>query len=97
MNQILLIEDDLALQESLRECLMAENFVLEVASNLTQARRRLDTKPELVILDWMLPDGQGIELLKELRSSGNPVPVILLTARSELVDKVLGQIGRAHV
>ena len=90
MNQILLIEDDLALQESLRECLMAENFVLEVASNLTQARRRLDTKPELVILDWMLPDGQGIELLKELRSSGNPVPVILLTARSELVDKVLG-------
>jgi len=90
MNRVLLVEDDPSLQESLSACLVVENFDLDTASNLGEAREKLEHKPEILILDWMLPDGQGIELLKELRASGNQVPVILLTARSELVDKVLG-------
>lgn len=47
-------------------------------------------KPDLVLLDWMLPDGQGIDLLRDLRNKGLKVPVIFLTAKADVIDKVLG-------
>ena len=90
MNRILLVEDDRALQESLSECLRAENFEILKASTIKEAQAALRDSPILIVLDWMLPDGQGIELLRELRASSNQIPVILLTARTDLVDKVLG-------
>ena len=45
---------------------------------------------DLIILDWMLPDGQGIDFLKQFRPSFPSLPVIMLTARTELIDKVIG-------
>src|SRR4051812_21312472 len=89
--KILLVEDDLSLAKSIPRFLSDEGFEVTVAGNLRSARAELAANGlALVILDWMLPDGQGIDLLREYRSSGGTLPVLLLTARAELVDKVLG-------
>jgi len=90
MQRILLVEDDAVLLESLEDYLAKDGFEVEPVSDLKSAREKLASDPDLLVLDWMLPDGQGIELIREMRESGSNLPVILLTARSELVDKVLG-------
>lgn len=90
MNQILLVEDEPNVSQPLSEFLNKEGFKVSIAHNLAEAECGLSCKPNVVILDWMLPDGQGIELLKQWRARGLSVPVILLTARAELIDKVLG-------
>lgn len=89
MKSILLVEDDRNIAASLSAYLRSENYRVEICENLTEARSQMKNRPSMVILDWTLPDGQGLDLLKELRQHGNDVPVILLTARTELIDKVL--------
>jgi DNA-binding response OmpR family regulator len=89
--RVLLVEDDPALGKSVPRFLEGEGFEVRLAANLEQARRELGVfAPEVVVLDWMLPDGQGIDFLKGMRGWGSRAPVILVTARAELVDKVLG-------
>ena len=61
-----------------------------VSSSLEEARTYLEHQPDLIILDWMLPDGQGIEILRDLQREEDRIPTIMLTARSDLIDKVLG-------
>lgn len=91
MNRILLVEDDINLGESLKQYLEFEKFQVDWAQNLNAAGNFLNNhKPDLVILDWMLPDGQGIDFLKETRKEHISLPVIMLTARTELVDKIIG-------
>jgi DNA-binding response OmpR family regulator len=88
---ILLIEDDPNLGESLRDHLQREGYAPTLATSLSGARKVLAADaPSLIILDWMLPDGQGIDFLRELRAAGNRSPTILLTARADLVDKIVG-------
>jgi DNA-binding response OmpR family regulator len=87
---ILLVEDHENSRQSLKDCLEREGYRVETAENLQMARMQLAIKPDLMVLDWMLPDGQGLDLLAELRRQGSPLPVIFLTARADLVDKVLG-------
>jgi DNA-binding response OmpR family regulator len=90
MKQILIIEDDENLGQSLKKVIESEGMMAHLARNLKEAREIISTTIDVVILDWMLPDGQGIDFLRELRASGKSTPVIMLTARSELVDKVVG-------
>ncbi len=90
MTRLLLVEDDPNLMESLASFLRFEGFEVVPALSLAEGRVRMAECPRLVILDWRLGDGQGVELLKEWREAGNFCPVILLTARTELIDKVLG-------
>lgn len=91
MSQILIVEDHENLRVSLQSCLEAEALFVKAVSSLAEARLSLKLEaPDLILLDWMLPDGQGIDLLKELRRDGKQLPVIFLTARAETVDKVLG-------
>ena len=91
MSKILLVEDDISLGESLKQYLEFEKFQVNWAQNIKVANDFYSQeKHDLVILDWMLPDGQGIDLLKEVRKSDTGMPVIMLTARTELVDKILG-------
>jgi DNA-binding response OmpR family regulator len=90
MKQILIIEDDENLGKSLKKVIESEGMMAHLARNLKDAREIISTTIDVVILDWMLPDGQGIDFLRELRASGKSTPVIMLTARSELVDKVVG-------
>jgi len=89
-RSILLVEDDAVLARSLTEYLQADGLAIVLASTAAAARAIGPAESDVVILDWMLPDGQGIDLLREWRQAGVRTPVILLTARSELVDRVVG-------
>jgi len=90
MTKILLVEDDKNLGLSLKERLEAEGYLVEWSESIKMASEALNQKPHLIILDWMLPDGQGHDFLVSLRKQGVLVPVIFLTAKVELVDKILG-------
>ena len=90
MARILIVEDHESLRRSLKDCFEKEGFTATAVGGIGDARIKLSEKPDLIVLDWMLPDGQGLDLLKELRKKGNMVPVIFLTARAEVVDKVVG-------
>ena len=88
MTKILLVEDDASLQRSLGDYLRYEGFDVTLTGTLKDARAATITSYQLLILDWMLPDGQGIDFLRELRHRGHVIPSIVLTARAELIDKV---------
>ena len=89
MAKLLIIEDHSNISTSLSEYLGGEGYAVEVAENLAIAGAKLKASPDLIVLDWMLPDGQGLDFLRALRQAGNKMPVIFLTARIDLVDKVL--------
>jgi DNA-binding response OmpR family regulator len=90
-THILLVEDEVKLARFLELELTYEGYQVSVAhdglSGLTTAR---ESNPELVILDWMLPGLSGLELCRRLRTTGNKVPIILLTAKDEISDRVAG-------
>jgi DNA-binding response OmpR family regulator len=89
--KLLLIEDDPSLGDGLEKRLRDEGFAVTRVMRLSEADREFRRAEfELVLLDWMLPDGQGIDFLRRLRNEGSKIPVILLTARSEVIDRVLG-------
>jgi two-component system response regulator CpxR len=95
MNHVLVIDDDRELVDLLKEFLAPEGFTVEAAfdhqSGLEKALRGTD---ELVVLDVMLPGGSGFELLKRLREHFPNKPVLLLTARGDAVDRIVGlEIG----
>jgi two-component system phosphate regulon response regulator PhoB len=91
-NTVLVVDDEPDVVEVLRHVLSKEGFCVEAAFDgkaaLDFARR---SAPDLVLLDWMLPEATGVEVLKMLRSSEATatVPVILLTARRDEIDRVL--------
>lgn len=89
-EKIMLLEDDENLGLSLRKFIQDEGYNVDLARNLEEARTKKIDDYDLMILDWMLPDGQGVDYLKEVRAKTNAVPVIMLTARTELIDKVIG-------
>ncbi|HEY9630946.1 MAG TPA: response regulator transcription factor [Coleofasciculaceae cyanobacterium] len=88
---ILLVEDDLKLARLVEAELGFEGYRVTVAHSgldgLTIAR---EMQPDLLILDWMLPELPGIEICRRLRTTGNLVPVIMLTAKDEVSDRVAG-------
>ena len=92
MNKIsiLLVEDDRDLAESLAEYLTGEGFEIVKAATAAEAVRIGPSSVDLVILDWMLPDAPGIDVLRDWRGQGVRTPVLLLTARTDLVDRVVG-------
>ncbi|MDM1707748.1 response regulator transcription factor [Thiopseudomonas alkaliphila] len=92
MQQLLLIDDDVELCELLGAWLSQEGYQVFYAHSTQHARQLLSTEAsyDLVILDVMLPDGNGLELLKELRENLPHLPVLMLSARGEPMDRVLG-------
>lgn len=93
MKNILLVEDDQSLGPNLKKFLQDEGHQVTLAPEIRKAKEYLNTpdqKFHLIVLDWMLPDGQGIDLLSELRNKLVKIPIIMLTARTELIDKVIG-------
>jgi DNA-binding response OmpR family regulator len=89
-TKILIVEDDDSLGNTLRTFLRDEGYNVDLAQNLEEARGKTFDDYELMILDWMLPDGQGIDFLRTIRGEGVKLPVIMLTARTEVIDKVVG-------
>jgi DNA-binding response OmpR family regulator len=81
MKTILCVEDELKILENNRKTLTDAGYSVLVAENLAQAQTTLaETTPDLIVLDIMLPDGNGLDYLKELRTAGNDIPIIMLTA-----------------
>ncbi|ACR79548.1 two component transcriptional regulator, winged helix family [Kosmotoga olearia TBF 19.5.1] len=90
MKKILLVEDDETLAMGIKYALEQEAFLVEVATELESARKRIDEKDfDLILLDVMLPNGNGFQLCKEIRTYSD-LPIIFLTARDEEVNIVMG-------
>ena len=91
MANVLLVEDNMDIQELNQRLLEKRGHNTRLAMNLAEARAALsEYTPDLIVLDIELPDGNGLDFLKELRDEKNPIPVLLLTARSETDDIVQG-------
>jgi DNA-binding response OmpR family regulator len=87
----LLIEDNVKTARALKRGLAGEGFDPRVARNGEEGFFLLNTETfDLVVLDWMLPARDGLEVLRALRSSGKKTPVLLLTARDSVEDRVAG-------
>lgn len=90
MYCICLIEDEKALNDILKIYLSKEGFNVISCTNLTDARKAFKIKIDLWIIDIMLPDGTGFELLKEIKYVSENTPIILISARGDGLDRVLG-------
>jgi DNA-binding response OmpR family regulator len=93
--QILIIEDDPAVGKSLQTGLLREDFRVDLKTNAADGLTYIQKNvPHLVILDIRLPDGSGFDVCRQMRQMGLHFPIIILTARRDTLDKVLGlEIG----
>lgn len=93
--QILVVDDDAEIRKLLARYLREQGLRVQLASSCQEVRERLVTNQiDLIVLDVMLPDGSGLDLCRELRSMRSAIPVILLTALKEDVDRIIGlEIG----
>lgn len=91
MKKILIIEDEPNIRELVTYNIKASGYIpLEAEDGTTGITLVYKEKPDLILLDIMLPGKDGYEICKELRSEGIKTPIIMLTAKSEEIDKVLG-------
>ncbi|HWY75214.1 MAG TPA: response regulator transcription factor [Verrucomicrobiae bacterium] len=91
MSRILIIEDELPMRTALKDCLEAEDYrVLTAANGEDGLKRALEEKPDLILLDVMMPRLDGYAVCAELRRLSNPVPILMLTAKGHIDDRVAG-------
>jgi two-component system response regulator QseB len=89
--RLLLLEDDPMIGEAIRAGLKREGFAVDWVHDAPAARLALRQEPfELLLLDLGLPGGDGLQLLRELRARGAPLPVLIITARDAVSDRVAG-------
>jgi DNA-binding response OmpR family regulator len=86
---ILLLEDDPLLSEQIATLLTKERYTCDVCHTVTEASGACDTNSyQLILMDWNLPDGSGVGFLRELRREGHTVPVIMLSGRERVEERV---------
>jgi two-component system, OmpR family, phosphate regulon response regulator OmpR len=92
MNQhVLMVDDDPVVRDHVREYLQEHGFAVSVLHDGSGIMPRLEIeRPSMIVLDVMMPGKDGITALRELRAAGEDIPVILLTARSDVIDRVIG-------
>lgn len=90
MTKILLVEDDAFLRDGLFEMLEKESYCVTPVSTITDARKEIAGGFNLVILDVMLPDGNGFDFCAEVRANGNAIPILFLTACDDEIQIVRG-------
>jgi DNA-binding response OmpR family regulator len=91
MERILIIEDELPMRTALADCLAAEGYrVISAAEGAGGLERALEEKPDLVLLDIMMPKLDGFALCAELRRVGRTFPILMLTAKGQVQDRVRG-------
>jgi two-component system, OmpR family, response regulator MprA len=92
--KILVVDDERAVRESLRRALELEGYEIELAADGQEALQRLEGngegQPDAVLLDLLMPNVDGLEVCRRLRRNGNRVPVLMLTARDEVENRVSG-------
>ncbi len=93
--QILVVDDDPEIRKLLARYIESQGFRVVLAESCRELRERLATHQiDLIVLDVMLPDGSGLDLCRDLRAQRSRVPIILLTALKEDVDRIIGlEIG----
>jgi DNA-binding response OmpR family regulator len=90
-RRVLIVEDDKAMSVALCDGFASEAFEVVCATNGEEGLlRATEASPDIIILDVMLPRMNGLDLCRKLRTAGNDVPIIMLTARGQEADKVLG-------
>jgi DNA-binding response OmpR family regulator len=91
LQRILVVEDELPMRTALQDCLEAEGYrVLAAAEGETGLKRAIEEHPDLVLLDIMMPRLDGYAVCAELRRRASPVPVLMLTAKGQIDDRVRG-------
>ena len=91
MSQILVVEDEAKLAQFMELELKCEGYQVQVCHEaITALNQAKETDPDLIILDVILPGISGLEICRRLRVTGNQVPIILLTAKDEINDRVAG-------
>ncbi len=90
--RILVVDDERAVRDSLRRALELEGYEIELAGDGREALYRLDSdsQPDAIILDVLMPGLDGLEVCKRIRATGNAVPVLMLTARDAVENRVEG-------
>jgi two-component system, OmpR family, copper resistance phosphate regulon response regulator CusR len=89
--RVLVVEDEQKTRESLAEGLRLEAWAVQTAGSGEEALALIGKETlDLVVLDWMLPDRDGVDVLQNMRGQGHQTPVLMLTARSALNDRVIG-------
>jgi two-component system response regulator MprA len=90
--KILVVDDERAVRDSLRRALELEGYAIELAEDGNEALSRLESnsEPDAVILDVLMPGLDGLEVCRRLRQSGKQLPVLMLTARGEVENRVAG-------
>ncbi|UBM08729.1 response regulator transcription factor [Cupriavidus metallidurans] len=89
--RVLLIEDEPWLGQAVRDQIEKDGHPTDFVANLADARRHLAAATyDLILLDLLLPDGRGLDFLRELRASGSNVPVIILTALDQVSNRIAG-------
>ncbi len=93
--KVLIIEDDASLREIVKRALLEEHYIVELAEDYRTAIQKInDYSYDCILLDIMLPDGSGMDVLKQLKKKGKKESVIILSAKDSIDDKVLGlEIG----
>lgn len=92
---ILVVDDDTEIRKLLARYLEGQGFRVQLAASIQEMRERLaNHQIDLVVLDVMLPDGSGLDICRDLRAQRSSVPIILLTALKEDIDRIIGlEIG----
>lgn len=88
--RLLLLEDDTILGEALRDYLRAEGHVVDWFTRLQQAQWASSEPYDALLVDWQLPDGSGVDWVRQLRDQGLALPILVLTARDLLADRIQG-------
>src|SRR2546423_6307569 len=90
--KILVVDDERAVRESLRRALELEGYEIQLAADGREALDRLETEaqPDALILDVLMPGVDGLEVCRELRRSGSRLPILMLTARDAVENRVAG-------
>ena len=90
--KILVVDDERAVRESLRRALELEGYEIELAEDGAQALERLESEPEpdAMVLDVLMPRVDGLEVSRTLRRNGSRLPILMLTARTQVEDRVEG-------
>lgn len=88
--QILLVEDEIRLAKNIALWLKHENYSVDIAYDGEEAIQKISSEYDIVILDLMLPKKNGFEVLEAVRKKGISIPIIILSAKGEIDDKVLG-------
>ena len=90
-KKILMVDDDLRMRELLQRYLGEQGFTVKAVSDAVEMNAALEHEhPDLLVLDLMLPGEDGLAICRRLRATGNTMPIIMLTARGDEVDRIIG-------